>query len=95
MSDNTSRLYLKSQGLYWTFSGNKHKCTLNGVNLAKLTGLFFIMLAVIPRDILKLNPVYSTQTAWTLLQFCSEPEAHSMRKKMSVDKKEKSTAHLL
>lgn len=79
-----SRLYLK-------FSGNKYKFLLN-VNMAKLTGIFFTVPAIIPRDTFKLNPVYSTQTAWTLPQFCSEPEAHFIRKKMSVDVKKKSTS---
>lgn len=85
MSDNMSRLYLK-------FSGNKHKFILN-VNLARLTGMFFTVPAVIPRDTFKLNPVYSIQTAWTLPQFRSEPEAHSIRQKISVDIKEKFTSH--
>lgn len=47
-----------------TFSGNKHKFILNGFNLAKLTGMFFTVPAVIPRDKpFKLNPVvqYSKQ----------------------------------
>ena len=48
--------------------------------------------AVIPRDTFKLNPVYSIQTAWTPFEFCSEPEAHSIRQKMSLVTKEKSTS---
>lgn len=65
---------------------------MNGVNWAKLTEMFFTVPVVIPRDTFKLNPAYSTQTAWTLPMFCSEPEAHSVRQKMSIDIKEKSTS---
>lgn len=57
-----SRLYLRSQyklRVYTeTFGGNKHKFILNGVNLAKLTGMFFTVPPVIPRDIFNINPVF-------------------------------------
>lgn len=54
--------------------------------------MFFMVPAVIPRDTFKLNPVYSIQIAWTLLEFCPKPEVHSIRQKMSLDTKEKSTS---
>lgn len=42
--------------------------------MAKLAGIFFTVPAVTLKDMSKLNPVYSIQTAWIVLEFCSVPE---------------------
>lgn len=68
-ADCTSNLRLYIE----TFSGNKHKFILNGVNLAKLTGIFFTVPAVTPREIFNINPMFSMDSSsvlfWTWSAF--------------------------
>lgn len=94
MSGNTSRLHLRSQGSYWAQIQwkYKHKFIFKDGYKAKSAGTFFMVPAVILRDTFKLNPVYSIQTAWILLEFCSVPEAQTIRQKMPSDTKKKSTS---